>query len=240
MAVTTARDLLTLALNDAGVVGIGQTAKAEDINKAFDRLNIMIAQWRRKRWLVYRLVTTALTSTGAQSYTVGAGGDFNIARPDKLEDAFLRMLNTGPNQVDYPLTVLAAREDYNRVRVKSLVAFPTYVFYDPVYPTGVLYPWPIPSATIYALHITTKQVLAAFANLSDSINLPEEYHGALLYNMALRLRVAYRLPRDEKLEDLSRDALNVIRESNAQIARLQMPGALRRGPGYDVYSDQSN
>lgn len=239
MAVTTARDLLTLALNDAGVVGIGQTAKAEDINKAFDRLNILLAQWRRKRWLVYRLVQTSKTSTGATSYTVGTGGDFNVARPDKIEDAFLRLLNSTPN-VDYPLTVLAAREDYNRIRVKSLNAFPSYVFYDPDYPTGALYPWPVPTASIYAIHITTKQVLPAFANLTDSINLPEEYHGALLYNMALRLRVAYRLPRDEKLEDLSRDALNVIRESNAQIARLQMPAALQRGPGYDVYSDRSN
>ena len=238
MAITTPNDLIALALRDGGIVGVGQTAKAEDMNDALNRLNAMIAQWRRKRWLVYRLVSTSKVSTGATSYTVAVGGDFNVARPDKLESAFLRMENVSP-KVDYPLQILQAREDYNQIRVKGLTAFPSHVFYDPAYPTGVLYPWPVPSATIYSVHISTKEALAAFASLAASINLPEEYHAALLYNLAVRLRIAYRLPADEGLIGLAKDALNVIRESNTQIAQLRMPGPLKRGGGYDVYSDRS-
>lgn len=239
MAVTTPNDLLTLALKDGGIVGVGQTPKAEDMNDAFDRLNMMIAQWRRKRWLVYRLVSTSKVSTGASSYTVGTGGDFNIARPDRIEDAFLRLLNTGgANPVDYPLRVLQSREDYNQIATKSLNAWPEFVFYDPTLPNGTLYPWPIAAASIYEIHISTKVDLPAFTSLAQQITLPEEYKAGILYNMAVRLRAAYRLPPDETLNGLAKDALNVIRGANTAIAQLRMPMALSRGPGYDVYSDR--
>lgn len=70
----------------------------------------MLAQWSRKRWLVFHLVNTALTSTGAQSYSVGPGGDFDMPRPDRLGAAYIRRLISGAsNPVDFPLELQAAR-----------------------------------------------------------------------------------------------------------------------------------
>ena len=75
-----ALDIINQALFDVGVLGLGQTADPADVNNAFTRLNWMLAQWQRKRWLVYHLINSTVTSTGAMSYTVGPGGAFNLGQ----------------------------------------------------------------------------------------------------------------------------------------------------------------
>lgn len=237
---TTPLDILNLALFDAGVVGTGQTASAQDIQQAFTRMNFMLAEWNRKRWLIYHLVDVAKVSTGAQSYTVGPAGDFNVSvRPDRLEAAFFRQLvQSQPNQIDYPLNIVESRETYNEIALKNLTSFPDCIFYDPVYPVGVVYPWPIPQAAIYEVHLTLKEVLAQFANLNQVISLPNEYFSALHWNMAVRLRAGYDLPPRPDHITLAKDALNTIRGANAAISRLKMPTELVRPGIYNPYSDQ--
>lgn len=74
---TTLGDLCTSALQECGRLGVGQTALAEDINKAWARAQWMLQEWERKRWLVYHLVTYSKVSTGQVSYTFGPGGEIN-------------------------------------------------------------------------------------------------------------------------------------------------------------------
>lgn len=237
---TTPLDIIKLALKNAGVLGVGQTPLAEDLNDAFKLLNWMLGQWQRKRWLIYHLVDLAKTSTGAQSYTVGPAGDFNIAtRPDRLESAFFRQtVQSQPNQIDYPLEILQSREDYNNIALKQLTSFPSYIFYDSAFPLGSVYPWPVPQATIYAVHITVKAVLAQFTSVEQTIVLPDEYMAAIHYNLTARLYGAYTRPPDPVIIGLAKDALNVIRGANVQIARLTMPADLTRPGVYNPYSDQ--
>ena len=237
---TTPLDIINLALKTSGVLGVGQTALAEDTNDAFTILNMMVAQWAMKRWLVFHLIDVAFTSTGAQSYTVGPGMQFNCQRPDRLEAAFFRQLiPSTPNQVDYSLEIIEARETYNDIALKTLTSFPSYIFYDSAYPTGLVYPWPLPQANLYEIHITIKAPLNDFTSLTQTINLPEEYNAALLYNLAARLRPHYQLPPEPSIIGLAKDALAVIRGSNAQIPRLQLPRDLNRGGIYNVYADTS-
>ena len=131
MTITTAGDLITLALKDAGILGVGQSALAMDANDALARLNMMVSQWNRRRWLIYHLVDNYLQATGAQSYTVGPGGNFNIPRPAKIASAFMRM-NPGTGgqpsatSVDYNLDILEAREDWNKIQVKGIASFSQY------------------------------------------------------------------------------------------------------------------
>ena len=237
---TTPLDIIKSSLKDAGVVGIGQAPSAEDYADGFQRLNWMISQWNRKRWLVYHLVTLGFVSTGAQSYTVGPGCQYDIAtRPARLESAFMRQLTQSqPNQIDYPLQILESREDYNNIALKTLTSFPNYIFYDSDWPVGLIYPWPLPEASIYEVFITVSQVLGQFAAQNQAINLPDEYLAALHYNLAARNCVAYTRPISPDIVALARDSLNVIRGANTQIARLTMPADLIRPGIYNPYSDQ--
>jgi hypothetical protein len=99
---TTALDLITGAMDDAGITGVGQTPLAEDTNKALNRLNAMIAQWSRRRWLVYHLTDIVFTGTGALSYSIGPGGDISVVRPDRIEAAFFRQLTGGAASGRFP------------------------------------------------------------------------------------------------------------------------------------------
>lgn len=238
MANTTPNTIINLALKNSGVLGVGQTPLAEDVNDAFLLLNFMISQWNRKRWLVYHLVDVAVQCTGALFYLVGPGQSFDCPRPDRIESAFFRQtIPSMPNEIDYPLEIIEARETYNRIALKSLGSFPSYVFYDSDFPYGKLYPWPLPS-NLYSVHISIKETIATFTSLAQNINLPPEYYAAILYNLAARLRPAYQLPPDSQLTQLAKDALNVIRGANAQIGRLIMPVDVVRPGIYNPYSDQ--
>lgn len=237
MAVT-ARELIEMALLDAGIVGQGQTASAFDSANALTRLNWLLAQWRVKRWLVFRLRSIGLTSTGAQSYTVGPGGDFALSyRPNSLTGAFLRQLAGG---VDTPLAVISAREDYDRISVKTLQGPASSVFYDSASPLGSVYPWPIPPASQYVLYLTVKEALVNVDNLADDLAVPEEYFRALHLSLAQELRTAYLLPPDPVLLAASSEAREVLRGANTQIPRLLMPAGVAGRGVYNPYSDRIN
>ena len=237
----TVSDLVTSSLKKAGVLGVGNTALSEDSNDAFNDLNQMLAQWQRKRFLVYRTVDTPFTSTGAVSYTVGASGNFVITpRPDKIASAFARNVsNAVPNQVDYPIEVLDTREDYNQIRMKRLSTWPSFLFYDPVVTTGVIYFWPVPQATVWELHISTLVVLTAFANLAATVTLPAEYEAMIVWNLARRLRVAYQLPPDPELNALAKDALETVRGANAVVPLLRIPQEVLGHGRFNIYSNRN-
>lgn len=234
---TTPSDIINLALKTANVIGVGQTPLAQDMNDCFNQLNMMMAQWQRRRYMVYNLVTVGLQATGALTYSVGTGGDFNITRPVKLESAFFRMNKNTPLPVDYPLEVLRAQEDYNRISIKNLNAFPQYAYYNTGFPLGELYIWPVPNNQ-YEIFISVMVQLEAFQTINDQIVLPPEYLDALHWNLARRICVMYGLPITPELTGYAEASMRAIEEVNSQIPLLHMPVALRGKSGaYNIYGD---
>ena len=236
--------LLTNALTDAGIVGIDEAVEQPILDRAFRQANWLLAQWARKRWLVYRLAEYSFVSTGALTYNVGRGQTVDInPRPDRIEYAFLRFLNNpqGNNlNVDIPIEIIQSRENYSRITVKNIGTFPWQIFYDPVWPVGVLYPWPIPQPSIYELHIGFKVVLPRFSSVQQPINFPPEYEAALNHCLARRLRATYQLPPDPTLNSMARDALNTIRLANQAVGVLTLPAFLRnRNRSYSYQSDDA-
>ena len=97
----TPANLIRLAML-TGAVSIDKTIYAEEMYVALDMLSGLLAQWQRRRWLVWALTDTTAISTGAQSYTIGPSADFDVARPDRVDSAFARLLVT--QTVQGPLT----------------------------------------------------------------------------------------------------------------------------------------
>lgn len=234
----TPNDLILLALKQANVLGVGQSASAEDIDDCFMLLNMMLAQWQRRRYAVWTLKTLTVPCDGSQSYSIGPGGDLNTARPNKVESAFVRMMNTtAPNQVDYPLEIIRAREDYDRIYLKSMQSFPQYLFYDSAYPLGNLFAWPIPDAQ-FELHVTLMEQLQTFATPYDDFEMPPEYQEAIMYNLALRIYPMYGLQVNEAVAALAKASMNILEAANVQVPRLKVPSSLTRRGVYNPYSDQ--
>jgi hypothetical protein len=241
----TANFIASEALKESGICGLGQTPTGSDITAAINRLGLMLMEWERKRWLVYHLVTLGVTATGAMSYSIGPGGDFDTGvgsvRPAKLESAFLRQIqNSQPNQVDYPLEILQAREDYNKIALKSLSSFPSVIWLDSSWPLGNVYPWPVPQASIYEVFVSVMaQLPVTFLTTPGTpFDIPMEYYSAMLYNLALRLRSWRQLgsfPGDQ-LPSIAQSTLKTVRGANTQIGRLSLPN-FNRNYLYNIFSD---
>lgn len=242
---TTGRDIINQALWKAGITGRGITPSATDTQDALADLNDMLGQWRTQRFMQWSLLNTGFIGDGRVTpYSVGPGGDYNMTpRPNRIESAFLRQLqNVGSNFVDTPLKVLEAREEYDRVNLKTLRSFPMAVFLDTVTPLAQLYvyPWPYPAGQ-YAVYITTKNTMPVIALATDMSAFPEGYVPCIKFNLARRLRQAYGrgLKPDPELIRLANDALDVVIQANLQIPEVEMPvSLLQNGSGYNIFSDQ--
>lgn len=238
LSVDTWGDLITLSLKSAGIVGVGQTPMAEDMTDACQMLNDMIAQWQRKRYLVYHLVEQTYPADGSQFYTVGPGGNFNVAeRPSVINAAFARqVVSSNPNQIDYPLEIIPARETYAQIALKSLQSFPQWAYYDAGYPVGSFFVYPVITGQ-FEIHIIYPALLQTAVQLSDPITVPPEYREALRYNLGLRLATGYQLPITPGLAGLAKSSLQTMRTANAQIPLMGMPRFLVNPAKYNIFSD---
>ncbi len=154
---STARDFITLALKEAGVLGVGQTPLSEDIQDGFTLLHRMLAQWQKRRWLIPNLIEVVANGNSLKSNLIGPGQYYNSARPDKIQAAYFKQLvgGGGSNEVSYPLTPIYSYEDYSLISLKELNTWPQYFFYDAAFPNGNVFIWPIPDST-YEVHLIVK------------------------------------------------------------------------------------
>jgi len=154
---TTAREFITLAMKEAGVLGVGQTLLADDINDGFTLLNRMLAQWQKKRWLVPSLHEVSALGNNNKSNLIGPGQYYNAARPDKIQAAYFKQIDGGDtiNSVSFPLIPIWSYEDYSLLALKELRSFPQFFFYDGAFPYGNVYIWPIPGPN-YSVHLIVK------------------------------------------------------------------------------------
>ena len=220
----TAQSLITQALKANGIGALGQSPNSADLADGLTWANMLLAQWQRRRWLVWHLIDVATVANGSQFYQIGPSQSFNCARPDKIEYAYARLM-TGALPVDYPLYIIDSREEYAEIGLKNLQTFPGAVFYDAAYPLGSLYFWPIPNAQ-FELHVLVKEQLQSFAGLGDTFLMPPEYQEALVWSLAARLRPSYGLPPDQTITSAMQASLNVLRMANLQVPTLDMPDGL--------------
>ncbi|GBR43360.1 hypothetical protein [Gluconobacter roseus] len=247
-------DLVGLALEQLGVGVGGQNTDPQGLASGVMHLNMMLAQWQRKRWLVPNLVDKFCLSTGASVYAVGPGGDFDMpVRPAQVLSAYARLLtgaqpshdgdfsgvdfnssdfdtssdglSTG-NPVDYPLMAIPSYEDYASLGLKGLKMWPNCFFYNPAFPAGELRPWPIPPAQVWELHIIVAECLPTTLKAMDAINLPPEYWDAIMWILAARMAPSYGQEASATVATMARGALATIRSANVQIPTLGMPAIL--------------
>lgn len=242
---TTGLDIVKQALYKAGITGRGVTPNATDTQDALADLNDMVDQFNTMRYMQWDMLNTGFVSDGRTTpYTVGPGGNYNMTpRPSRIQSAFVRQLqNVGILQVDTPLHVIDAREEYDRINTKTLASFPKAVFLDTAMSLGQLYvyPWSSPPGQ-YAVYITTKGSMPIFTLQTDMSGFPPSYTACMKFNLARRLRQGYGrgLKPDIELNKFANDSIDVVMQANVQLPEMGMPPSLlQRGGGYNIFSDQ--
>lgn len=175
---------------------------------ALGYLNELIDEWNGETLTLFQELQEQFTLTTATTYTIGTGGAFNTTRPETLVSAFFRETN---GVIDYPLVIIRAKSEWDRIGQKTLGGFPSHLWYDNAYPLGVVNIWRQNAGLLF---LTSMKQLTEFVALTTTVALPPGYRAALRWNLIKRLLSAFNQPPDQTVEELATFSLGKIRRFN--------------------------
>ncbi len=239
-----ARTILTGAFLDIGVLADGEVMSASMGQDGLRRLNMMVDGWTNQPLtipFVTRQVFPLLANKGGPSfpYTMGEGGDFDVARPTSLTGAGL-LLPAAPGGVAVEIPRVVITDDaFEAIQVKDLTnALFTSVYFNSTYPLAQIVLWPVPNVSTNSLVLYWNQQIAQFADLENDYDFPPGYAEAFEYNVAMRLSVPYGRQVDPLIMDLAVKSLAWIKRINTKMSDLSTDPALThdRRSGYNILS----
>lgn len=217
-------DLMRSSWRASGVLRPGQQPNNSEITDGLFILNSMLESWGLESLNIYEIRRTEYPLTGASSYTIGPGGNFDGPRPLRIERAgylhggyesfvpVISRLRWNPTCGEYGL--------YN----------------DGAYPVSTLHLRPTPvTASNLALYIW--QPLGQVVSESETVELPPGYAEAIRYNLAVRIAAEWgREPRPDVMQ-LAMDSKGIVKSFNSA-PPPEMRTGLECGGYYDICSDR--
>jgi hypothetical protein len=190
----TASDIIQASMRKLGLLAQSEQPTSAEMITAMQALNMMIDDWNTEKLMMSatKLLNFPLVA-GQQSYTIGVGGNFNTAKPLKIEYAYY----LDNQNIKTVLDVVTREEFYSYEDSQIVTAPPNSLFYDPgdtqqTVQTGTIYIYYTPDATSpYQLYFNAQVPLTEFVNLTDIVTFPNHYYRALVYNLAVELVSEY-------------------------------------------------
>lgn len=238
MATTSAGNLITLALKQIRVLGIGDTLTAEDAQDSLDVLNMMMESWSTSKLYIYEeSIHDFPFINGQGAYTVGPAADFPLPdRPLKLTSAY-----TQSQGISYYMQILTDATQYDALVNKGIVvSYPTVVWYEQTYPLGTLHFWPVPNGNTVFLRFWNQ--LQQFSSLTDTISLPIGYKECMLFNLAVSLAGQFGIEPPASVISKAQTSMARLKRYNikAQAMTSEATYMNRRTNRYNIMSDSFN
>jgi len=220
--------IITSALRKLGVMGAADpTPESEDIELGLQEYNEIVEQWNvRRRRSFYEQMEDFAFGVTKDRYTIGPPArnpaqnpDFIVAnggRPVRIDFAQLTLTDQPDSPVQVNIAVINI-EQYMTFNVPKLPStFPLSIFYQPTWPNGTIYPYPIPQRTDYRLNLVWwhQMITASIDEITLPIQLPFVYVRALALTLAEALYLAF--PKKTDLQELSRQARLARSDMEAQ------------------------
>lgn len=204
--------------------GEGATPTNEELADALEGFNALINEWQIVRPAIFatREFTNAL-SAAQQTYTMGAGGNFNTARPVKIANASIKHANG----ISTPLRIISKDEWNAIISPDATDTVPLLLFCDYAYPLANVKLHPKPSGTP-TIHMMLWQELDDTLALVDTLAFPAGYENGLRFNLAIDLSMQWgkQIPDDlRKRAAETKAALGLINETNKEAVETAPPQA---------------
>lgn len=136
-----------------------------------------------------------------------------VGRPVKILNANIILTYSSGQPVRVPMRIVD-NDWWANNRVPTIeTTLPTHLYYQPEFPNGLLYFWPVPQIA-YPVELNTWTQLLNLG-LTDTFNLPPGYEDAVTYQLAVSICPAYGRPLDPTLQRLAREALGRIQSNNS-------------------------
>lgn len=232
---TTAADLIKLAMSDIGMRESGETPTDDEYSDCLDTFNDMLDSWSADGIVVPNLTIDTLTiASSASSYTIGSGGDFSTARPLEIVSGLIRREGS-----DFPLRTMT-RTEYNRVADKTVEAMPDRYYYEQSYPLGVIFFDSRPTASD-VLEIASYKPLSSVATKDTTLSFPEGYKRMVRFNLGID--IAGMFGRGNNVPQTvikgASDSMGSVKKRNSigRIPTLSVDTALLRRYSYNINTE---
>jgi hypothetical protein len=184
----TCRDVLYISFREARILKRPQGACSDsELQDGLIFLNQLIDYWAARECYAWTSLFAVYTLTaGHQPHLMGPGlssPDFNVRqRPTSIRSCSIVI----ENNVDVPVTIRDS-DWWASQSVKSIQSnIPTDLYYQPQYPYGELWFWPVPS-TGYQIRLEDTVVLEQFQTMNDLFLAPQAYQAAITLTLAEEL-----------------------------------------------------
>lgn len=223
----TVPDIVSQALLEIGVVSPGEPIQAADANFVLVKLNRLIDSWGALKNYIYaeQFLTFTLVPN-LQPHTIGIVDNaptFVVLgnRPTKIVSAQL-VINSSNPSYNIPINIRDA-DWWGSQRVPDIMTtYPTDVYYEPDWPNGSLFFWPIPT-TAYPVQLELWTPLIQFMP-TGQFSMPPGYWDAIVYTLAESLCPSYEKPVNPALAQLALEKRMAIKSLNSTSPRISTGG----------------
>jgi len=230
-----ALDIITDALIEVEISAPGEVPDPDTAQWAFRKMNYLTDSWSARRAFVYASTFKIYTLVPNLSpHTIGpaVGATFSVPqRPVKVVGATIVLNNVNP-AVSVPLN-LRDKQWWIEQTIQGLTSQqPTDLFYNPAFPNGELYYWPVPNVA-YQTELEVWGLLSQYSSITDPLGgpggpetLPPAYRNALMLSLAETLGGQPQA----SLPMLAATARAAVFNNNSEVPRMQtrdsgIPGA---------------
>lgn len=237
---TTVRDVATRALRLLGVLAAGEVPDAGQATIALETLNDWLDQGKADRPRIYTVARDTATLTASQaSFTVGSGGNVNIARPVFL-DRVAYVDNSVSPALEIPLGRLLTDDEYAAIPNKALTATrPQAAYYRPDFPLGVLIPWPISTGASLLWAVYHPVAVDEFADINTVVTLPPGYRLMLITKLAIMMAPIFSRQVSRELARMAYDAEAIVARANERERSTMFPAESLIGSSGGLFNFQA-
>ena len=212
MSTITGRNLITDALTDLGVVGIGRALSARDGALGLRYLQLLIDSAELDRRAIYTVTRSPYTLVANQSSrTIGPTGNFVQARPVFLISATVEAVGS---DVERPLDIWSRKRwlyESDRTLTSDL---PDAIYMEPTVTNATLYFWPVPT-TAGTLNVGTATALTGFSGTLDTeYTFPPGYWEWFQYRLRNKLARPFGQRLTKAMQDEERTAWRQLERTN--------------------------
>jgi len=224
----TALDIITDAFRELAVVDPIDPVPGEMAAFGLNKLNRLLNRWNARRTAVYADVTTLYTLTPSLNpHTIGPTGATWTVTQRPVDIDHLAVVQSGI------YSTLDKRDDvwWREISQPGMTGpVPSDWKYEPTYPNGSLYLWPIPSAALQVA-LTSRMVLSALT-LASTFTMPPAYQDAVTLSLAESLAPAMGAQIAPELRESARQARVDAFANNDSTPKLMTVDVGMGGRGY--------